>query len=68
VPNQTGAGKQVMLATVAGGHIRLRHTGPEVPHFSAQAESTDESYIHTRTNLEYPSGGSGFAWVFPSEE
>ena len=72
VPDNAAAAENIVLAALAGIHIELRHTRPEVSSFTAQAESIFESledlHIKSEADLEYTGVGSRFASVIASEE
>ena len=67
VPDNAAADENIVLAALAGGHIQVRHTRPEVASFTAHGESPGELHIESDACLQYACGSSCFARVYSSK-
>jgi hypothetical protein len=51
MPDQPTRHKKVVLATLTGVHIELRHARPEIPEFSPHAKPSEDPHIQAQTGL-----------------
>src|SRR5713101_5179894 len=51
MPDQPTRHKKVVLATLAGVHIELRHARPKIPKFSPHAKPSEDPHIQAQTGL-----------------